>query len=114
MTDLVPFKANDDQPYDEQIKEALEKALQIHGTTLSDLQDAMNCILQMDRALRMVGAPNPYESVMDGLFRKYNMGKRSGAHFHQHARRLLQEGDGGLAEGNSDQLELVEGEAVDE
>ena len=113
MSDLVPFVPSDDRSYNEQIKDALEQALSIHGTVLSDLQEAMNAILTMERAMQMCGVPNPHQAITDALKRKYKMHRSDGTDFHQHAERLLERGSK-PHELNGEVLELVEGEVVDD
>jgi hypothetical protein len=111
MSDLVPFEYSDDRSYDEQMRDALEKALSIQGTVINDLEAAINCIMQMERALSMVGAPNPHEATAVYLKGKYKMNNNAASKNTAEARKLLEAG-GGLEEGET--LELVEGEVVDD
>lgn len=113
MTDLIRYMPSDDRTPDEQMRAALEKALEIHGTVINDLNQAMNCLLQMERALEMVGAPNPYQAVVNSLKKKYGMG--------QHKRSsewsemvIAIEGAKMLVEDREELLELAEGEVVDD
>jgi len=109
--DLVPFEYSDNRSYDEQIRDALEKALTIQGTVINDLESAINCILQMERAMRMCGVPNPHETTAAYLKGKYRMNHSATSKTTAEARKLLEAG-GGLEEGD-EPLELVEGEVVD-
>lgn len=109
--ELVPFEYSDSRSYDDQMRDALEKALAIQGTVINDLESAINCILQMERALSMVGAPNPHEATAAYLKGKYKMNNSAASKTATEARKLLEAG-GGLEEGD-EVLELVEGEVVD-
>jgi hypothetical protein len=113
MSDLVPYSPDDSRSYDEQLRETLEKALAIQGTVINDLESAINCIIQMERALSALYLPNPHEATAQYLKGKYGMTKSASDVAVNNARRLLDQGDGGLAKGNDDQLELVEGEIVE-
>ena len=77
MSDVVPIDATaEEEPeYDEQMWDALNKALEVHGTVINDLQFAINAILQYRRALKMLGGPDPQESAAEYLIMKYKMGK---------------------------------------
>lgn len=108
--ELVPFQPGKGS-YDQQMRQALEKALEIHGTVINDLNQAMNCILQMERALGMVGAPNPYATVAQELKEKYGMGHKTQSDEWQKTQREL-EAIRSLSKGE-EVLELVEGEIVD-
>lgn len=128
MTDLVPFEYSEDRSYDEQMREALEKALSAHGTVINDLQSAMNCILQMERALAMVYAPNPVQAEVARLKAAYNMYIRDARRRKTESMKLLNSPrtederqqaicgylgcDGCEMCGRT--LELMEGEVVDE
>jgi hypothetical protein len=105
MSDLVPFERSDDRSYDEQMKDALEKALTIHGTVINDLNQALNCIIQMQRALRIVGAPNPYEGEAQRLLTFYKMNAANVKKHTEESHKLLEA---------NETLELVEGEVVDD
>ncbi len=106
---VVPFQPGDDRSYDQQMKDALAQALEIHGTVINDLNQAMNVILQMERARRMVGAPNPYEAVAQQLKVKYGMAGKSEEW--QKTQKQI-EGMRQLVEAD-ETLELIEGEVVD-
>ena len=107
MTDIVPFQPSDDRSYNQQMRDALEQALEIHGTVINDLNQAMNVIIQMERALGMVGAPNPYAAVALELKKKYGMGqyKTSSDEWQKQQKQL--EGMKALVEGNPEPLELT-------
>lgn len=106
MTDLVPFKFSEEKSYDEQMRDALEKALAIQGTVINDLESAINCILQAERGLRMLGGVNPSQATADYLKRKYRMevGGATAERSAYESRKLLEAG----------KLELAEGEIVDD
>lgn len=114
MSDLVPYKRGDNRSYDEQLRDALEQALTIQGTVINDLESAINCILQMERGMRMTGTPNPVEAKTQYLKNKYKMTRERAERQGASSRRLLEKGDGGLAEGNDEPLELLRGEIVDD
>lgn len=113
MGELVPFKQSDDRSYNQQMKEALEDALEIHGTVLNDLNQAMNAIIQMERAMKMTGTPNPYDAVVQGLKRKYGMGQKGSPEWVQQQKQLMAAREL-LVEGKEEPLELLEGEIVDD
>ena len=112
--ELVPYEAPDGRSYDQQMRDALEKALTIQGTVIADLESAINCIIQMERALHLVGASqfNPAEATAAYLKTKYRMTRARAEKEEGEARKLLEQGDSGLPEGET--LELVEGEIVDD
>lgn len=112
MTDLIRYTPPDDREPNEQMKDALEQALEIHGTVINDLNQAMNAIIQMERALGMVGAPNPYEAVVQGLKRKYGMGQKGSPEWAEQQKQLANARK--LVEGKDEPLELLEGEIVDD
>jgi hypothetical protein len=88
--ELVPFEYSDGRSYDEQMREALEKALEIQGTVVNDLQAAINCILQMERAMKLLYVPNPHEVTAQYLKNKYNMGSAAAEKTASEARKLLE------------------------
>lgn len=116
MSELVPYEAPDERSYDEQIKDALLQALATQGTVVNDLESAINCILQMERAMRMTGTPNPNQATADYLRQKYKM--RAAQHKRQwdEGQTLLERGEskGELAEAKPELVESVDGEVVDE
>lgn len=112
MSDIVLYD-EERRSYDRQIKDALEQALSIQGTALNDLESAINCIMQMERGMKMCGVPNTHEATAQYLKTKYKMACDDAAKRNAEVRKLLEQGNR-LAEGNSEPLELVEGEIVDD
>jgi hypothetical protein len=91
MGDLVPYEPDDSRSYDEQLKDALEKALAIQGTVINDLESAINCIIQMERALTTFQLPNPHEVTARYLKSKYRMSRQDSDEAEAVARKLLRE-----------------------
>lgn len=112
MNELVPFEQSDDRSYNQQMKDALEDALEIHGTVLNDLNQAMNAIIQMERAMGMTGTPNPYATVVQQLKRKYGMGQKGSPEWAKQQKQLASAQR--LVESKDEPLELLEGEIVDD
>lgn len=110
MSGLVPFVPADDRSHGEQIKDALEKALNIQGTVISDLENAINCIIVMERAMQMCGVPNPHEVTAKYLKSKYNMDRKTADKSEDNSRKLLEATKTILTDG--DVLALTEGKVV--
>lgn len=108
MTDLIPYEEPDNRSYDEQLKDALEKALEIQGTVISDLEAAINCILQMERGLRLACIPNPHEATANYLKQKYKMGRQKASRHNKAAHRLLERGTGELAKGKPELVQSID------
>lgn len=72
---VIDGSAEEDPDYDAQIEAALEKALEIHGTIINDLQFAINVAMQYRRQYDMLGAPDPQKDNLDYLIRKYDMAR---------------------------------------
>jgi hypothetical protein len=107
MSGLVPYEG--EPSYDEQMRAALEKALTIQGTTINDLESAINCILQMERAMTMTGTPNPSQVTAKYLKQKYKMGKQEADSHAASSRLLLEQGKSELVEGKRSLPEWVDG-----
>lgn len=116
MSDLVSYE-HEPSP-DDQLRAALEKALIIQGTVINDLESAINCIMQMERALSMVGAPNPHDATVKYLKEKYKMGRDATNATAEEWRKLLGPKEPlhpiQFVEGKDEPLELLEGEIVDD
>lgn len=110
MNDLVPYTPGDNRPYDEQMRDALEKALTIQGTVINDLESAITCIIQMQRAMNMTGTPNPHQATAEYLARKYKMVRETGAESERNSRKLLEAKRPLLTDGEV--LEITKGDDV--
>jgi 23S rRNA U2552 (ribose-2'-O)-methylase RlmE/FtsJ len=119
MGELVPYDAPDERSYDEQIKDALLQALATQGTVISDLEAAINCILQMERAMQMLAIPNPHQVTADYLKEKYNMRAKQHKRQWDEGQSLLERAKEDLhiievVEPKAELVESVDGEIVDE
>lgn len=108
MSDLVPYEPEDYRTYEQQIKDALLKALEIQGTVLSDLEAAINCIIQMERPLHMFGIPNPHEATAVYLKKKYKMERQKAQDLESQVKRLTSGPDLHPIEVVEPKVELVE------
>lgn len=79
MSDIVIAEVVEEEDYDAQIRDALEKSLEIYGTVMNDLEYAINVGIQYQRAFKMLGGPDPQEERLRYLVEKYNMARENQA-----------------------------------
>lgn len=90
MTDLVPYEGDGITPeMRAQMDMALEKAREIEGTILNDLQAALNLIRSYQRSLDTLLANDPHLVEARALLHKYKM---STGHYKDQPNRIMVDG----------------------